>query len=378
MIRRSTKTIFAFPIIILLAISSFSVRAQEQEEGNYFDQSSIVARMHYGFLLAHHPNIVHLVRHTVGFEISLSRQTIGRKLWQQYFNYPQTGFSYIFLDFNNPGILGEAHALMAFINLPSKRTEHFQFSFRMAAGLGYLTKKYERVENYKNDVIGSHINAAIQFNFESRYKLSQHLAFNFNVGLTHFSNGSFKTPNLGINNPSANAGFTYRVQSTKEFIKSEIHQPVKSHEIDLLYATGIKEISPPTGAQYFSHTISSTFLTTNGLKFRRGPGLDLFYDVSLKLAFDRLDKNSDGLRILRSGIHYDVEMMLDRLTVLFNAGVYWLDQYKDDGAIYDRVGFKYLVSKNLFVNLTLKTHFAKADYVECGIGWKFKKDNSAR
>src|SRR5436853_7372771 len=104
--------IFSLAKLFLLFTFLSGANAQDTKE-NYFDQSSFVGRLHYGFLLAHRPRIEHLVRHTYGFEISLSRQTIGKKLWQQYYRYPQTGFSYIFLDFNNPDVLGNAHGLLA-------------------------------------------------------------------------------------------------------------------------------------------------------------------------------------------------------------------------------------------------------------------------
>ncbi|MCX6292345.1 MAG: acyloxyacyl hydrolase [Bacteroidetes bacterium] len=363
-----------FCIIFLSFFLCSHTKGQERE--NYVDQSAIVARVHYGFLLAHRPRVEHLVRHTAGFEISLSRQRNGEKLWEQYYKYPQTGYSYIFLDFNNPEVLGYAHGLMTFINFPFVRTHHFQFSMRLASGLGYVTKKYERVENYKNDVIGSHLNAAIQINFETRYRLSQRLYFNANIGITHFSNGSFRTPNLGINNPAVNSGFTYQLQDSKEFTRSAHPAPGKSPEVDLLYGAGVKENYPPTGRKYFAHTISSTVLKPVNHKVRLGLGLDVFYDLGLLKAFDNENKKIDSdFKIIRSGIHFDHELMVGKLSILFQMGAYWLDQYKGDGIFYHRIGFKYLVNNHLFLNLSLKTHFAKADFVECGFGWKFGKVN---
>ncbi len=361
-------------IVFFLVVFSFDVNAQEKPTGNYFDNAAIVARLHVGFLLAHRERVEHLVRHTSGFEISLSRQAMGDEGWHSCYQYPQTGYSYIFLDFSEPKILGNAHALMAFINFPLMRRKIFQFSLRTAAGLGYFTEKYERVENYKNDVIGSHINAAIQFNFETRYKLSQQLFFNFNIGLTHFSNGSFRTPNLGINNPSVNGGFTYQLHPSKEFIKGEHAVPGKQVRLDVLYAAGVKEIYPPTGKKYGAHTLSSTAMKAVGHKVRLGLGLDVFYDLSLIRAFRNSDEHvTNDWQILRSGIHVDEELMVAKLSIIFQMGAYWLDQFKEDGLFYHRVGFKYSIGKNLFLNLTLKTHFARADYTELGIGWKFGK-----
>lgn len=364
----------ALAIINLLCINLSSIQAQDQKETDFFRGASIVSRLHYGFLLAHHARVEHLVRHTFGFELSLSQQTLGKKAWQQHYQYPQTGFTYVFLDFNNPKIVGNAHAAMAFINIPLVRKENFQFSFRMASGLGYVTKKYERVENYKNDVIGSHLNAAIQLNFETRYTLSRQVYFNFNVGLTHFSNGSFRTPNLGINNPSVNSGFTYALHAPASFIRTERLPYDKKIQVDVLYAAGVKEMYPPTGKQYVAHTLSSTLMKPVGYKVRLGFGLDVFYDLGLLQDFREANKPVDtNFKIVRSGIHFDHELMIEKLSVLFQMGVYWLDQYKHDGSLYHRIGFKYLVSQHFFVNLTLKTHFAKADYTELGVGWKFYK-----
>ncbi len=361
-------------LFVLSASFSLNVQAQEETKQNYFDHASIVTRLHYGFLLAHRERVEHLVRHTSGFEISLSRQMTGEKEWQQFYKYPQTGFSYIFLDFDEPEILGNAHALVAFVNFPFVRTTMFQFSMRMSGGLGYLTRKFQRVENYKNDVIGSSINAAIQFNFETRYTISQHLFFNFNVGLTHFSNGSFRTPNLGINNPSVNGGFTYQLHPPVEFISTGHTDVVKKMQVDILYAAGIKEIYPPTGKKYFAHTLSSTVMKPVSHKVRLGAGLDVFYDLSLIRAFRNSDEVvPNDFKIVRSGIHFDEELMIEKLSILFQMGAYWLDQFKEDGHFYHRIGFKYLLNEHLFANLTLKSHFARADYVECGIGWKIGK-----
>jgi len=371
------KKRYLLPVITCIVCSTFPGLAQDAVKENYFNHASVVGRIHYGFLLAHRPRIEHLVRHTYGFEISLSRQTNGSKLWQQYYRYPQTGFTYIFLNFNDPGVLGYAHGFMAFINLPLVIKEQYRFSFRMASGLGYVTRKYERVENYKNDVIGSNLNAALQFNFENRFRLSRHLLFNFNIGLTHFSNGSFRVPNLGINNPSANAGLTYQVHPSPELIRSDLPAIDKRIQVDVLYAAGIKENYPPEGQKFFAHTLSSTAMKAVGHKVRLGLGLDIFYDLGLRRQFEWEGKPiTNDSKMLRSGIHFDHELMIENLSVLVQMGAYWLDQYKGDGSLYHRIGFKYSVSRHLFINLTLKTHWAKADYVETGLGWKFKKDHT--
>jgi hypothetical protein len=59
------------------------------------------------------------------------------------------------------------------------------------------------------------------------------------------------------------------------------------------------------------------------------------------------------------------------LSFLFQAGVYPYTRYKDDGIIYSRLGLRYLFGKHILANITLKTHFAKADNIEFGLGYTF-------
>ena len=374
MCKRRKQSKFLFITVVFLFTISSSIQAQDHTEKLFFSGASLVGRLHNGFLLAHRERVEHLVRHTKGFEISLSRQSTGEKMWHQYYRYPQSGFTYVFLDFNNPEKMGNAHAGMAFINIPFARNDGFQLSFRMASGIGYLTKKYERVENYKNNVIGSHLNAAIQLNLETRYKLSPHLFFNFNAGLTHFSNASVHTPNLGVNNPSVNFGLTYQVDKTTPLVHSERLPYNKNIQVDVLYAAGIKETYPPTGEQYVAHSLSSTMMKQVGYKVRLGLGLDIFYDLGLVHDLRAENRHfATNFEIVKSGIHFSNELMMGKLAVLFQMGMYLIDKHNLDGNIYHRIGYKYLINEHFFINLTLKTHYGKADYAEWGVGWKFVK-----
>src|SRR5206468_1854438 len=136
--------------------------------------------------------------------------------------YPQTGLSYIHLDFANENILGQADALVGFINFPFIRKPKFQFSLHYSSGLGYLSNRFNRVENYKDLITGSHINAAIQLIAETRYRISKKIFLNLNYGLTHFSDGAYHVPNLGINNVSLNGGVTYQFSEPDTFYKPKI------------------------------------------------------------------------------------------------------------------------------------------------------------
>jgi len=52
-------------------------------------------------------------------------------------------------------------------------------------------------------------------------------------------------------------------------------------------------------------------------------------------------------------------------------GVYMRDRYRPNGLFYNRIGFRYQLTSGLYGNITLKSHRAKADYMEIGLGYVF-------
>jgi hypothetical protein len=52
-------------------------------------------------------------------------------------------------------------------------------------------------------------------------------------------------------------------------------------------------------------------------------------------------------------------------------GYYLRDKYKPEDFLYHRVGFRYYLKNGITVNCVLKSHWAKADYAEFGIGYTF-------
>ena len=63
------------------------------------------------------------------------------------------------------------------------------------------------------------------------------------------------------------------------------------------------------------------------------------------------------------------ELVISRLSVIAHIGGYVIDNWKQDGLLYHRLGFNYRINKHFLANFTLKTHFAKADNFELGLGY---------
>ncbi|HLG34607.1 MAG TPA: acyloxyacyl hydrolase [Bacteroidia bacterium] len=338
------------------------------------DHYYLEARGHYGFIIPHSPRIEHLaVAHTKGFQLDYGKQTTGKIRWHENYNYPKTGFSLVYLDFGNPDVLGTGICILPYIDLPLVRNDKFLFSLRLAEGLGYTTKKFEVDENHKNTAIGSKLNACIQIFFQTSYKISRSTDFKLSLGLTHFSNGSYSTPNIGINNASLSSGIVFYFDTTHSApLKKVLPPPDKKIQYEIIAAAGAKEVYPAGGKKYFAWTFSAGAFRPMSNKYRLGIGTDLLYDLSLTELLSRHENYSPEISDrFRTGIYFSNELIFGRLITILQMGVYVYYPYKDDGNVYHRIGFKYLCSKHVFVNITLRTHYAKADNGEWGMGYRF-------
>lgn len=339
---------------------------------NFTHNKSLKGVYHYGYVWAHRPRVEHLtIGHTQGFELSWETQTDGSKWWQYIHRYPQTGVSVMYFDLANHEVIGNAAAMIGYINFPILRRKTFQFSLQTGAGLSYITKKFDPVTDHKNMGIGSHVNSAIRFMFQTQVQLSDHVFMHLNYGITHFSNAAFRLPNLGINNISLAGGFSYRFSAPEKFKVPEPPQHDKSWIAELVYGAGVKENFPPDGKQYFAHTAYLQFLKPWGYKSKVGAGVDGFYDLSLfRFVTDATSDGDKQLKTIRSGIHAAYEMQVNHFTLLVHMGYYLIDHTRIDTRFYHRYGLKYDLGKKVFVNLSLKSHWARADYAELGLGWR--------
>lgn len=356
-------------IVFLFFLFSF-LPAVAQERNNYF----IDARFHYGFVVAHSTRVSHLVEgHSKGIQLNIGKQTAGEKKWNTIYNYPHTGVSLVYLDFANPERLGSAMGALVFVDLPLIRNNNFMFSLHLGEGLGYITKKFDTEENRKNTVTGSNLNASIQIFFQTSYRISRKTDFRLALGLTHFSNGSLTTPNIGINNASISSGIIFYFDSTRAVLKKLPLAAVdKKIRYEIIASGGIKEIYPAGGNKYFSWTLSAEALRPLSHKYSLGIGADLFYDLSIDdRSKNEFGKDNPPYKRTRSGIFLSNEFAFNRLSVLLQMGVYLYYPFKDDGNAYHRIGFRYRCGEHLFINYTLKSHYAKADNTEVGLGYKF-------
>jgi len=366
-------------ILFLTALFMFSIPARSQflHKLNTYNLM-LEGRVNYGFLINHHLEMQVFNAHFMSFEVNLGRETYGKNRWEAMYAYPIVGLSYWFSNLGNSEYIGKANALFPYINFPLTRGKKHEINFRLGGGLGYLTKHFDRLNNYKYLAIGSHVNAAINLMFEVRWKPLPRTQVSAGIALMHFSNGSLKTPNYGINIPSVNVAFAYHLTKANANINRKMLPELtkfefdghKNIELDMLGAFGMKDISE-YGKRYYVYTFSGNVFKAVSYKSKVGIGMDLFYDESdiHKAELDQvyLERNS---QVIKPGVNLGYQLNLSRTSFVTNLGFYLGGKMARAGASYYKIGMRVMLSKSIFASMMLKTHFARADYIGLGLGYK--------
>ncbi len=343
-----------------------------------FHRMAVNAAIHKGFLIAHRPMVVPLQQdHITGIETSLLIKTDGSRQWQQVYGYPEMGLSVAIWDLGNSNQLGTGVSLIPYLDFPLARGKKSSFDLKFGWGIGYIQKTFDADNNYKNVAIGSHLNCALTLQPRFKTRISEHLEFNGGLSLSHFSNGSVATPNLGLNLASVTGGLAYTFGPEKSHVPAPLPPFLKSSRWTFFAGAAIKQVYPADGKNYLAGSVSGNKSWQISRKSAFGVGLDFFYDRSIdqKLEEQNLELNNQ-LEAYRYGLYGSYEMVISDLSVIIHLGGYLYTKLDNDGTFYQRVGLRYRATEKIFVLMQLKSHWGKADFIEWGLGYRIDKQKS--
>lgn len=329
-----------------------------------------------GFVIAHRTVMQNLVTgHVRGGELTYETALIGSKSWHSLYRYPSVGVSLSALDLGNPVELGQAYGLTPYLRLPLiKKNDHLAFKFGL--GLGVLTRHFNRLENHKNVAIGSACNASIVLGLWYKAPLGKLLALQTGIQLQHFSNGSFRSPNLGVNLPMLSVGLQFGKQQRNTFESGDIIVPMEKDSVGRIYISprvGMKELLSTGGHKYLTYALHLSRLKAISSKYSYTLFMDVLYNSSLKEEMAEnelvLDRTIDYAQL---GAGAGMENHYGRFAIYLQMAAYLYSKQPGVGRIYHRLGIKHDLGKNGYISFGLKSHFAKADYIELGCGLRLR------
>ncbi len=340
---------------------------------NRVDDWSLSLKGKSGFLAAHRGTMGHLAKERLfSGELSFSKR-IRSKNWSQEYRNPYVGATLYGSNLGNKDILGYGFGMYGFIEFPWTRSEKHVFTSKLGAGLGVVTKVYDSETNPKNVAMSTYLNAIICLGIQGRWYIKPEHALIYSLDLTHFSNGSSKVPNLGVNMPYIGLGYQYTFKKEErpnlELTGFQRVPFFKNWNASLIGIISDKQIFPTGGKHYPVFALSAMLHK----QFKPKVGMEIALDIISKQSIlhyrEYIPKTQ--LSILQVGGFVGYNIPLDKFRFVIGMGAYIKDRYNPDDMFYHRVGMRYQCRNGLLLNLVLKSHWAKADYIEYGVGYTF-------
>jgi len=249
--------------------------------------------------------------------------------------------------------------------------------FRIGQGLGYTSNPYDRVDNHKNIAFGSRILSSTyaMLNYK-KDRIFNRFGLQAGVSLIHYSNANVKAPNTSVNTIAFNVGVTYNLEDENpEYVnsltKEKFTQPIK---YNVVFRSGLNESDVIGSGQFPFYIVSAYADKRLGHKSAVQLGADVFFSNFLKeyieyrhVAFpeDGEDGKADYKRV---GVFAGHELFINKMSLVTQLGYYVYYPYDFEGRTYIRIGLKRYFGEKWFAALTLKSHGAKAEAVEFGVG----------
>nr|WP_321414342.1 acyloxyacyl hydrolase [uncultured Allomuricauda sp.] len=345
------------------------------QDGDVPKKYTLDVSQFYGSILLHNPDISHLItNHPGGVILGVSKKTYGHKEWEADFGYPDTGYTFVYQNTNNP-TLGEHFGLYG----------HYNFYFlkrnvqlRVAQGLAFNTNPYDKDDNFRNNAYGSHIlsSTLLMLNYDKE-NLVAGLGVNAGLSFIHYSNANFKAPNTSTNTFAFNLGLNYTLdhEAAYEYLRSEstgkIAEPIR---YNLVLRGGANESDVINMGRYGFAIVSAYADKRLGKRSAIQLGTDVFFSNFLKeliryqaVAFPELGVAPDT-DYKRVGVFLGHELFVNKMSVVAQLGYYVYYPFDFEGRMYNRIGMKRYFGDRVFGAITLKSHGAKAEAVEFGIG----------
>ena len=355
---------------IFLLICTSSIFAQK----SIFEDAYVSADYFYGSILKHNKNIGQLIHeHPTGVLLSYNKRTFGNKRWEQEYNYPDWGVSFLYQDFHFEN-LGQNYSVAFHYNFYFLKRK---LQLRIGEGINYNTNPFDLETNFKNTAYGSHLTGFTQIGVQYHQpRIIGNIGLQAGILFLHHSNGSFKAPNSGTNVFATSIGLVYDFEETpKAYIKTEnlpkIKEPIRyniairgginasdvfnlgEHPFFILSGYADKRLSFKSTIQLGAEIFVSQFLKNQ-----------LEYEAA---AFPNrnIDPTVDFKRI---GVFAGHEFRFNKVALPTQLGYYVYNPSGFARGTYIRAGVKYYISSKWFVDGTVKTHGFNAEAIEFGLG----------
>jgi len=313
-----------------------------------------------GFIIPHHEDMYHLYKpvHSLQYQYLLPINNSSTRLGALLYG-ADLGSS----------ILGKGYALGLNMEKYWRPTKKNELSIGFAMGLGIVTNPYDVKTNDQNRAIGSMGNAFGQLYVIGSHTVSKSLCINLGLRFSHFSNGAWKAPNLGINIPSVSIGMSKKIRVPpieQSELKREYWCPFTSLRL------GRKSLDIDDSRAFWVPVIelgaARSISKTANLRMAIATHADPFYRFE-KFETMKPFSISKGIDI---GLSVGYHQYFGKWGMLFDLGWYL---YKPNPGYktpyFEALGITYYCNSNIMAMARLKANKTTADLIEWGFVYSF-------
>jgi hypothetical protein len=353
----------------LAAVGLFCCSFMFAQESNPFE---VELNYFYGSILRHNKDITSLITgHPEGLILSYNKKTYGNQEWSRRYNYPDYGFTFAYQDLKNDN-LGKTYNALA----------HYSFyflnrklMFRVGQGIGYTTNPFDIDTNVANNAYGSRFFSATLVMLNYKQPITPQISLQTGLTFLHGSNGNFKAPNTSTNTLAINTGVVYTNKPIPDYIprgsRERYTEPIG---FNFALNMGLNE-SDYVGLGQEPFLILTAYADKRlSKKSTILAGGEFFVSKFLKNEIEFLSVAFPSFGVTkdqdwkRAGVFVGHELRFNKTALMTHAGYYVYYPYDFEGRFYQRVGLKHYIQEKYFVSAAVKTHGAKAEAVEFGLG----------
>ena len=352
---------------------------------------------HIGRIVRHNQRLTLPIDHNSwGLEYALEYQTFGQKQWHRWAQYPRLGIAFSFQDFGNAQELGLGFGIVPYIGTDfwRSKTDKVRIFGRLSLGFGYVTEHYDVATNPRNNFIGTHFSNCSIFKIGADIRLYPQWRLRPSISFTHYSSGSWKIPNYGINVLALQIGLLYTPNSTAltalpqkpnyNIEKGAVEEkPIHRNRyvLSMNFGMGMRETMTDRGPRYplYYANIEVAKFLSNLVRWRAG--LDYDYITSIEAFLNNkanYDPREAKWQAMRFAISGGLEYVWNRVSLSTQVGIYLTQNELQPRPFYIRLLVRVypfnspLSTKrqfNPYLTIGLKTHMITAEYASFGLGF---------
>lgn len=383
------------------SLSKGSIRDTSIFQKDYNDYIQVECMQ--GALMPHTRGMQELYHHTQGLQLHYQRSMLRNQYHPNLFRKPM--YYGTTLNYQHLGSEAAGYAVGIGFSLFIPVDKQLKTRFTTGMGVGYLSNPYS-LENPKNIAIGSYFNGMMRLGFQRdlwvRTRETKQTSVQLNIGMTHFSNGNWSQPNLGINVPYASISYRYRFGNL-----------AVNKELAGMHALRIQQLNLGMEQNGVIRTFNRDWTCIGGMRLgRRQMEIDQERNFTIGLVEFLAERNysyteltnNKRLRSYTAHPHFGLTAFIDRtyqyqkpnplppynilettelavlignryvfgrVGVLTDVGFYLYKPSDGKRKVFQALGLSYSINPKWIVTARLKVHSSVADYIEWGLGYRF-------